>query len=200
VLTADQRTYKFEGYMVYQLKDATVSANDLTDVDKARLIDQCDIQNGVGRIINYVRDSETGMIVPQLKVNGADKGLRRSFSITHDAFATGSDALVNHQTYYFMVIAYGYNNYLNYDVSTGRGQATAFLASRRSSVGEIQKIAAIPHDVRPEENGTVQNSQYGDGVILTQIEGRGNRDRKRDSGQRISKRTELLAGTRPSEH
>lgn len=168
------RTYKFEGYMVYQLANATTNANDLGDATKARLIAQCDLQNGVSRIINYVRDETTNLVVPVLKVDGSDQGIVRSFKITTDAFATGENSLINFKTYYFMVIAYGYNNYLNYDVGSGRGQATPFIASRRSSVGEIQRYAAIPHKVTPEEMGTIQNSTYGQGVAITQVEGRGN--------------------------
>jgi hypothetical protein len=37
--------YKFQGYMVYQLKDANVTAADLNNIDKARLVFQCDIKD-----------------------------------------------------------------------------------------------------------------------------------------------------------
>jgi hypothetical protein len=39
--------YRFEGYQIFQLKDATVGASELSDNNKARLVAQCDIQNGV---------------------------------------------------------------------------------------------------------------------------------------------------------
>jgi len=42
--------YHFEGYQIYQLKDATVSAAELEDATKARLVAQCDIQNGVSKL------------------------------------------------------------------------------------------------------------------------------------------------------
>lgn len=173
-ITEEERTYKFEGYMVYQLANSEVSPADLGDIDQARLIAQCDISNGIGRIINYVRDNATGLIVPELKVDGADEGLVRSFRVTEDAFATDDKALINFKTYYFMVIAYGYNNYLTYDIGSGRGQDDPFIASRKSATGEIARIAAIPHNPTPEENGTIQNSVYGQGVFLTRIEGQGN--------------------------
>jgi hypothetical protein len=172
--TLEERTYKFQGYLVYQLVNSQVGANDLEDIERARLVAQCDIQDGVDRLINYTRDATTGMIVPNLKVDGANQGLQRSFRITEDAFATGTKTLVNHKTYYFMVIAYGYNNYLPYDIGSGRGQDDPFIASRKSALGEIPVIAAIPHIPSPEANGTVQNANYGDGVMLTQIEGVGN--------------------------
>ena len=173
-LNQEDRTYKFEGYLVYQLANADVSPADLNDIEQARLIAQCDLQNGVGRIINYVRDQETGLIVPQLRVDGEDEGIVRSFRVTTDAFAAGDNALINYKTYYFMVLAYGYNNYLPYDVGSGRGQDDPFIASRRSATGEIPVIAAIPHHPRSEENGTVQNSVYGQGVFITRLEGKGN--------------------------
>ncbi|MEN9638584.1 MAG: hypothetical protein RLZZ262_452, partial [Bacteroidota bacterium] len=44
MLTANQRSYQFQGYMVYQLANADVSSSDLEDTDKARLIFQCDIE------------------------------------------------------------------------------------------------------------------------------------------------------------
>ncbi|MFM2317258.1 MAG: hypothetical protein RLZZ155_1590, partial [Bacteroidota bacterium] len=97
-----------------------------------------------------------------------------SFQVKTDAFATGNNALINHKTYYFMVIAYGYNNYSQYDISLEKGQDEAFLSSRKSAIGEIQKISAIPHIPSPELGGTIQNSNYGDGVPLTRIEGKGN--------------------------
>ena len=173
-LTEEDRSYKFEGYLVYQRANDDVSANDLGDIEKARLIAQCDVENGIGRIINFSRDPITGYIIPELKVDGADQGIQRSFRVTTDAFATGNNALVNHKTYYFMVIAYGYNNYAQYDISLEKGQDEAFLSSRKSAIGEIQKIAAIPHIPSPELGGTIQNSNYGDGVPLTRLEGKGN--------------------------
>ena len=40
-----QRSYIFEGYQVYQLKDANTSIADISDPSKARLVYQCDIEN-----------------------------------------------------------------------------------------------------------------------------------------------------------
>jgi hypothetical protein len=173
-LTKQERTYSFEGYIVYQLSDGQVGNNDLSDVSKARIIAQCDIRNGVQNIINYKKDPDTELVTPFLAVEGSDVGLKRSFRIVEDAFAQGNTALVNHKTYYFMVIAYGYNNYLDYDVSSSRGQSTPFLASRKGAIGEIKPVKAIPHNVAPEAGGTIAQSRYGDGVPITRIEGKGN--------------------------
>ncbi|MCC6599503.1 MAG: T9SS type A sorting domain-containing protein, partial [Crocinitomicaceae bacterium] len=173
-LTIEDRSYKFEGYLVYQLASGQVSSNDLGDISKARLIAQCDIKNGVKNIINYNRDPDIGLIVPELKVTGSDLGIRRSFRITTDAFAQGSTSLINHKTYYYMVLAYGYNNYLPYSVALESGQDEAFLASRKAAIGAIPVISAIPHIPSPEAGGTTANSNYGDGIVLTRLEGKGN--------------------------
>ncbi len=173
-LTKQQRTYVFEGYIVYQLADGQVGNNDLSDISKARIIAQCDVRNGVANVINYRKDPDTELVIPYLAVEGSDVGLKRSFRIVEDAFAQGNTALINHKTYYFMVIAYGYNNYLDYDVANSRGQSIPFLASRKGAIGEIKPIKAIPHIVAPEAGGTIAQSRYGDGVPITRIEGKGN--------------------------
>jgi hypothetical protein len=173
-LNREQRSYKFEGYLIYQLANEDVSPGDLGDIAQARLIAQCDLDNGVQTIVNYYRDPAINEIIPTPMVFGLDNGISRSFRITTDAFAQGDNRLVNHKTYYFMAIAYGYNNYLQYDVSAESGQDEAYLPSRRGTQGEIQVIPAVPHNPSPENAGTVQVSSYGDGVFLTRIEGKGN--------------------------
>ena len=173
-LTEADRSYSFEGYLVYQLANDEVNPSDLEDINKSRLIAQCDVRNGIENIINYSRDPDTEMIVPQLMVDGTDEEIKRSFRVTTDAFAQGDNRLINHKTYYFMVLAYGYNNYQEYSVALERGQDEAFLASRKAAIGEIPVIPAIPHDVQPAFGGTTINSGYGSGVFLTRIEGKGN--------------------------
>ncbi|MFM7727636.1 MAG: T9SS C-terminal target domain-containing protein, partial [Flavobacteriales bacterium] len=70
----EQRSYSFQGYMVYQLADENVTASDLEDITRARLISQCDVQDQVSTLINYKLDATTEQIVPQLKVQGANEG------------------------------------------------------------------------------------------------------------------------------
>jgi hypothetical protein len=138
------------------------------------LIDQCDVKDGVTRIINYSRDPETDQIISYLMVEGEDEGIRNSFRIVEDAFAQGDKRLVNHKTYYFMAIAYGYNNYEDYHFDIGAGQDTPFLSSRKAVFGTIPVIRAIPHKVNPEAGGTQTQCVYGQEIALRQIEGKGN--------------------------
>ncbi|MCB0762534.1 MAG: T9SS C-terminal target domain-containing protein, partial [Flavobacteriales bacterium] len=132
------RSYTFQGYMVYQLADNTVSANELTDVERARLIYQCDIQDDVTNCINYATDPALGYPVPVLMVEAANEGVSHSFMIDQDAFATGDTRLINHKTYYFMAVAYGYNNYAEYEPSSALGQDEQFKASRKAATGAIR--------------------------------------------------------------
>ena len=174
VLTDEERSYVFEGYKVYQLSDKTVSPSDLGDINKSRLIAQCDLQNGVSQVINYTFDAVMGTPVPTLEADGADNGIFHSMSVTTDAFAQGDNRLVNHKTYYFMVLAYGYNDYRPYDANLGTGQDVQFKASRKAAVGSIRSYSGVPHSPNPESGGTVQLAAYGSGVAMTRLEGKGN--------------------------
>lgn len=184
---ATDRTYRFEGYMVYQIKDESVSSSELYDENKARLVFQCDKKNGVSTLINYTTDPVLGN-VPQLMTPEAnDKGIINSFVITEDKFAEGNKTIVNHKTYYYMAVSYAYNNFLPYkqDVAPGidslgndvhspegdyAGQKKPFLQGRKN----IKVYSAVPHNFAPEANGTVANTYYGYGPKVKRIEGQGN--------------------------
>ncbi|MDZ4824412.1 MAG: T9SS C-terminal target domain-containing protein, partial [Flavobacteriales bacterium] len=167
-----QRSYQFQGYLVYQLVNDQVGPNELDDVTKARLVAQSDVRDGISDIVNYVKDFETNLVTPVLRVQGADEGLQHSFRIFNDEFAQGDNRLVNHKTYYFMVIGYGFNQYQIYNTESQSGQANTFISSRKAAIGEIQTLTAIPHKVDPASGGTLLNSAYGDGVMITRHEGK----------------------------
>ncbi|MCK9616946.1 MAG: T9SS type A sorting domain-containing protein [Lentimicrobiaceae bacterium] len=161
-------TYNFEGYQVFQLYDASVSVADIHDASKARLVSQCDIQNGVTKLVNFYYDQSLNGNVPVMEVDGADKGISHSFVVTEDKF-TG-EALVNHKQYYYLAVAYGYNNYERYDPndpSAYKGQKKPYLAGRKN----IKVYTGIPHITIGE---TTPSASYGDGPIITRIQGQGN--------------------------
>ena len=177
--------YTFQGYLVYQLKSNTVSVTDLDDPDLARLVFRSDVNDTVTGIVNQYLDPVLGVYTPVEEVasvlsdgvkGSIDEGTEYSFQITDDKFALGNTRLVNHKTYYFMSIAYGYNraeenadpyavNSLDYD---GRNQP--YIGGRRN----IKVYSAIPHYTEPDDGGTTLNASYGDGVSITRIEGTGN--------------------------
>jgi hypothetical protein len=164
--------YHFEGYQIYQLRDASVSVESFDDPNQARLVAQFDIRNGVGRLINYNYDQSIDANVPVMEVDGADNGISHSFVLTEDAFAEGAKALVNHKQYYFTAIAYAYNNYMTYSQEPGvlnglYGQKQPYLAGRKN----IKTYTTIPHE---PTNGAVMHAGYGAQPQITRIEGRGN--------------------------
>ena len=188
--TEADRTYEFEGYLVYQLKDETVSINDLDDVELARLVSQSDVVNyridtvtgepnledPIKNLINYVDDPTVNLPVPTLKVTGSNAGVVKALRVQNDLFATGADRrLVNNKPYYFVAIAYGFNEYKVYNPVTNEGQFEPFVPSRKSaSGGSISSVAAIPHSRVNQNGGTKLNSQFGDQLLITRLEGTGN--------------------------
>ena len=166
-------TYRFEGYIVYQLANKEVNVDELNDISKARIVYQCDVKNGVSEIKNYIYDDDLQASVPTIMVQGADNGIKSTFVLTQDAFTTTGDVnLINHKTYYYMAISYAYNNYQDYEVDANNpialyGQKTPYLAGRKN----IKMYSAVPHKA---VNGTVINSNYGDKVQVTRWSGLGN--------------------------
>ena len=167
------RYYRFEGYKVYQLVDDQVGADELDNNAKARLVFQCDVHNGVSHLVNYEWDDYIGAIVPTLKVDGADAGITHSFVVTEDKFATTENpALINHRPYYFMAVAYAYNNYMDYAQDPAQpvllsGQQKPYLEGRK----DIHCYTAVPHKII---NGTVMQCQYGEKPAITRLVGQGN--------------------------
>ena len=203
--TDDERSYKFEGYQIYQLKDANVSIADIRDITKARLVAQCDVENyydqytvnydsdgnivdttvndnptlPIATLVNYTQNSSTGLLSPTIMVEGENKGVQHVFSITTDAFATGTNtSLVNNKEYYYICIAYAQNRYKEYSQTEAAyldGQKEPYLAGRKNEMGgTITKVTAIPHDPAIENNGTVIQAEFGMCPNITRIEGYGN--------------------------
>jgi hypothetical protein len=180
--------FRFEGYQIFQLKDQSVSPSDITNPDLARLVAQCDIKNfkedgePIGQLVNFTLSEELGSNVPQEMVNGSNDGIEHTFQITNDQFATGDRRLVNHKKYYYMAVAYAFNEYKRYDQFDPLlldGQTTPYLAGRKTPAGSaIAPVLGVPHIEGPEQEGTIINANYGDGPLLTRVEGQGNGGRE----------------------
>ena len=170
--------YKFQGYQIYQLKNGLVTVAELDDPSKARLAAQVDLKDGVTQLINYTYDENLHANVPKEMVFGEDKGIRHSFRFKNDLFATGTGRLVNHKTYYYMAIAYCYNEFKHYDPLDPNaldGQTMPYISSSSMTGGQgITSFSAIPHNPSPENGGTLANSEYGDMPQITRVEGTGN--------------------------
>ena len=182
--------YRFEGYQIYQMIDADAGVAEITDNSKARLVAQCDIKNGIDRLINFEFDEDLGYSVPAEKVDGTDEGIRHTFLVSEDLFAQGDRALVNHKTYYFIAVAYAYNDmadlvtgvpnlYDPQDATTLEGQKIPYIASRLNFDGTaITPVSGVPHNPMPEAGGTGQLIEYGSTPRITRLDGHGNGNRE----------------------
>lgn len=174
------KSYHFQGYQIFQLKAKQYSLSDIGDPDKARLVAQCDVKDGVGRIINFEFDEDLQASIPVEKVDGENKGIRHSFSVKKDLFAQGTTTLVNFKRYYYIAVSYAYNNYKTYkpdDAASIDGQKKSYLASRKAASGEVKTVEAIPHDPMPEADGTLHFLEYGITPEITRLDGYGNGNR-----------------------
>ncbi|MFZ1751462.1 MAG: hypothetical protein WAU01_14780, partial [Saprospiraceae bacterium] len=170
--------YRFEGYKLYQLANASVTAQELGDVSKARLIAQVDVKNGVQDIVNW-----TGLTnpidpifgapvwIPTKEVTGNNTGISNTFRITEDQFALQDRKLVNHRQYHFLSLAYAHNDWKKFNNVTGEGQRRAYLEGR-GNVGGPEKRAytLVPRPIVYEE----LQASYGEGPLVTRISGEGN--------------------------
>jgi hypothetical protein len=168
----DDINYVFEGYQVYQLASANVTVQELDDFEKARLIYQVDLKNDVTRLYNWdvmSNPSPNGgsekIFTPELKVNGANDGIRHIFFVKEDQFASGNRRLVNHKPYYFIALAYGYNNWSEFNPTTSEGQREPYFAGRKN----IQTYTGVPRPL-PYTN---LNVEVGNGVPIVRLDGAG---------------------------
>lgn len=167
--------YVFEGYQIFQLAGPNATVADIYDPSLSRLVAQCDLRNGITKVINFTRDDELEADIPQLMtLEYNNQGVQHSFRVVEDAFAEGDRRLVNNKEYYFTVVAYAHNAYSEYpQAPDGTEQKVPYLAGRLNNL----EYLAIPHLPDPEQNGLVLNSQYGDGVDVRRVAGMGNSGR-----------------------
>jgi hypothetical protein len=169
--------YRFQGYQIFQMKTKDGSLSDIGDPSKARLVAQCDIKDNVSRIINFEFDDDLQASIPVEKVDGENNGIRHSFSVKTDLFAQGNTQLVNFKKYYYIAVAYAYNNFKNYNPDeplTLDGQKRLYLNSRKKASGAVKLIEGIPHNPMPESGGTLHYLEYGAMPEISRIDGYGN--------------------------
>ncbi len=177
------KSYRFQGYQIYQLKNNQIAVSDLRDPTKARLVAQCDIKDNVENIVNFEFDEDLGFSVPIQMVAAQNEGIRHSFSVKTDLFAQGSTQLVNFKRYYYIAVAYAHNNYKTYvpdDPIALDGQKKRYILSRKAPMGEVTTVEAIPHISAPEAGGTLHFLEYGSSPKITRVDGYGNGNRPID--------------------
>ncbi len=174
--------YRFEGYQVFQLAGPDVSISELDNPDKARVIFQADLKNGINNIYNWestlnpnyspANPGQPQFIwSPVLEVEANDEGIKHTFRITEDQFSSGeSRKLINHKKYYFTALAYAHNNYSVFNSESLLGQRKPYVASNRN-IGDGENIfyTVIPRPIVDKN----LNANYGDGAIITRLDGVG---------------------------
>jgi len=179
----EERTYRFEGYKLFQLSGPNVSIAELDDPNKARVIYQVDKRNGVSEIFNWSAVSNPGSAganqpdqiwVPESQVQGQDLGINHTFSIKEDQFADGDRTLINQRKYYFTIVV----KKLNADFGSGAeitrldgiGAGGVFLDVKESTIesildgsftGEIEyKAGRGPIDIKVYDPFSVRNGEF----------------------------------------
>jgi len=167
-------TYTFQGYKIYQLANDKISASDLrepVDRNKAILIAQYDIKDGIKSLTNYEKDAILGVLLPKRWVEGKDEGIKHSIIFNQDAFKDNKQ-IINGQTYYFSAVGYASNNFKQYDpaIPAAGGQQTQYLQGRLN----FFRYAGVPQKIDSRNEGTVLQSRWGQAVDVNRIEGQGN--------------------------
>ena len=168
-ITTDDK-YRFQGYKVFQLANSQVNLAELNDTAKAKLVFQSDIKDTISNILNYYGSIEFNISIPQLMVSGKNEGIKTSFSFQNDAFTKENSAIINHKPYYFMAVAYAFNNYETYNASQQTGQNIPYF----ESVRDVKVYTAIPHKTESESDGLILHSKFGERLSVTRLEGQGN--------------------------
>ncbi len=171
----EDSTYKFEGYLLYQLAGPNVSKADYGDPSQARLIFWCDVKNNIGTLYNWESipnpssevdpNQPKDLFFPVEKIEGLDAGIRHTFRIKTDQFASSDRRLINFRKYYFSALAYAHNNYEDFDPITQFGQKVTYFEGRKN----IQTYTVIPRPILDVD----LNASYGDGAKVTRIDGIG---------------------------
>ena len=177
--------YRFQGYRVFQLANSQITSAQIFDATTGEVdpsvaseVFECDKHDSITTIVNYVKNtaiSDTSWTA-QIKVTGKDSGIVHSFELTQDQFSNYSDkTFINYHSYYFVAIAYAYNNFASFDPTNPNStQDAPYLGSAHAVGGtNITVITAMPNPANGAM-GTVINSDFGSGVTVTRIEGQGN--------------------------
>jgi hypothetical protein len=140
--------FDFEGYVVYQLPNANAT------VSEARRLATYDLKNEVLKVSDLEFDAISGVVQSKVVQFGSDAGVKRSISITTDAFKGGLP-LNNGSRYYFAVTSYAYNADPN--------------AVPRQLENAINIITVIPQSPAP---GVRYPAKPGDQIVATRTAGK----------------------------
>ncbi len=169
--------YRFQGYILYQLANATVSSSDLSDPTKAIPVVVYDIKDKVSHLVNWNQYTDpttstaawehNANTIPGVGVNLPNLGIQHSLIDSLDLIGGGQ--MINHLPYYFGVLSFATNNFAQFIPASGNGQSEPFLIGKN-----FNKYAVIPENSEPTDGGRMLNSKWGTGTQVRRIEGQGN--------------------------
>ncbi len=171
--SVEEGSYRFEGYLVYQLADENVTREDLDNPEKARLAFQSDLENDAIEIFNWeaVRNPLAGPLdnpivwEPILKVEGKNEGIENTFELGTDLF-TGV-AFDDQTTYYYMALAYAHNKYETFSPVTERGQESPYLEGRRNvRLYSARLDGTTSTDSPGEQNNALANISVSPNLVM----------------------------------
>lgn len=184
----NDKYYKFQGYLIYQSKTERLPS-DYTDLNQVRLVAQCDKRDNITYLVNYTKDPNTQTVIPSIKVQGANEGIKHTYRITKDAFATANDRLNNYRDYFYIVKAYASNfDPINTNPLTTGEQ---YLESKQN----VKTYKATPHKTVMEEGGLIINATPGQAIDVKRLRGMGTGgsilELKKDEEQKILQKNNI---------
>ena len=139
-VTTGDGTFRFQGYKVYQVVDATVTATELVNLNRARLLHQSDVADTVSSMSNFSYEPVTGLCLGHQVVDGANLGTETTITFDTDLFANAP--LEDSKEYCIMAVAYAHNGYYGHPNCP---QGAPYLQGKQSPSGSIQ-ATCITHN------------------------------------------------------
>jgi hypothetical protein len=158
--SSDNSGFKFQGYNVYQLPNASAS---LAEAKKIAVFDLPG--DGITRITDQVFDPATGVITAKVVQLGTDSGIKRYLRITGDA-DKGGTPLIDGVRYYFAVTAYSYTPDPNSIPNNLESSPQILTVIPRSTSPGVRLSAVYGDTIFAANTGP---GSHGDGRVIAQV-------------------------------
>ena len=127
--SSSDNTYRFEGYKVYQVDKRDFDINHLGESGSMEILN-FDLINGVDSVYNWetiIDQNGERKFVKILKAEGLNNGVPDEIEIDYD-YLNQADIQTNKE-YYYVILAYAFNNFENYNSTTKNGQDIQYVTS-----------------------------------------------------------------------
>lgn len=177
-------TWRFQGFLIYQVLHDSVTPQQWVDPAYARLAAQSDLQDTVVALYNTFHDQASNNCFTTEMVNGNNAGTVYTYQLTTDLF-TGQPFQAD-QTYCFVAVAYASNLYRTHDICAGDPQQ--FIRSKKSAFGgigiycisglgtgneELNALASVELYPNPTTGTLNINAPTSEAITVTILDGSG---------------------------